>query len=99
MPAHDAKAVRGDYVTLAQISAERMRLVAICKGCGREAPIDLEMLVRRFGPDFQPGRHRTRFGAALRCVECAGRVARVEFRAGRTDTWGGAHGRSATPDG
>lgn len=86
-----SRPVPGGYITLAKIIKERMRLVAICNSCGREAPIDLQMLVQRLGPEFKPGERREQFGAALKCTECFQRGARIELRQTDVPGWGGAH--------
>lgn len=71
---------RGRPATLADCVKGDTRIVAFCKGCGREAPVDVQMLAQKLGPDFRPGAVIKRFSAALRCRECHLRGARVEFK-------------------
>lgn len=89
----------GGYMTLAYCIKNDVKIFAICKSCGRSAPMDRQALVARLGPDFKPGDDLKRFGAALRCSDCAQKGADVEFRSG-VGGWdgSGAHQGNRAPD-
>ena len=57
-------------------------LVAFCetRDCGRYAPLDLEVLVARFGADFDVVAGDARLLASLKCSECGGRRLSVQLK-------------------
>ncbi|UVK57465.1 hypothetical protein DBIPINDM_008433 (plasmid) [Mesorhizobium sp. AR02] len=57
--------------TLSEIKASGMGLMANCAGpnCGHGKPLDMDMLIERFGTDYEMVGER-RISASLKCDRC-----------------------------
>lgn len=66
--------------TLSQIKASGEGLMANCAGpnCGHGKPLDLDMLIARFGPDYEMI-NETRIAAACKCERCGHKGAAIHL--------------------
>lgn len=75
----------GSMSTLSEIKAAGEGLMANCAGlnCGHGKPLDLDMLIERYGPDYNVI-NETRIAAACKCERCGHRGARIHRIANTT---------------
>jgi hypothetical protein len=70
------------YSRLGSLQAQGCSLVAFCesRGCGHYATIDLDALLKRFGPDFNTVEGDALIRATLVCSKCGGRRLSVQLK-------------------
>lgn len=74
--------------TLADLKAHRMGLYASCTAqyAGHGAPLDIDMLIERFGPDYV-FINEQRIGASCVCRKCGHRGAELRVTVGNGPSW------------
>lgn len=68
------------HFTVAHCIKEDIAILATCRHCGRQANVDRQALVMKYGADFKPSQDLAAFQDRLKCTDCALRGATVEFR-------------------
>jgi hypothetical protein len=70
------------YSNLGSLKAHGGGLIAFCESrdCGHYAPIDLDKLISRFGPDFDIVDGDAQIRALLKCAKCGGKRLSVQVK-------------------
>lgn len=71
-----------DLSKLGTLKARGYGLMAFCEArdCGHFAPVDLDVLLKRFGADFDIVDGDGRIRAALTCSKCGGRRLALQLK-------------------
>lgn len=81
--------------TLADYQAGDYRLWASCEidhTCRHSAGLDLDVLIERFGADFDVVKRRAELVAVLRCGKCGRKGVQIRLSPPASSGTGGAHG-------
>lgn len=70
------------YSRLGSLMAQGCSLIAFCesRACGHYAAIDLDALLKRFGPDFDIVDGDAQIRGVLRCATCGGKRLSVQLK-------------------